>query len=80
MNIRSVSRLFIVGGNSKTLFGQLFARHLIYLARENRYWAKLTLCLISALPCQINQISDGSRPNNCGPIIFLLTSEIIFHS
>ena len=31
----------------------------------------LTLSPISALPCQINQISDSSQPNNC---ILLLIS------
>ena len=31
----------------------------------------LTLCLIPALPCQINQIADSSQPNNC---ILLLIS------
>ena len=33
--------------------------------KGDRYWAQLTLRPISALPCQINQISDSSRPNNC---------------
>ena len=32
----------------------------------------LTLCPISALPCQINQIPDSSQPNNC---ILLLISD-----
>ena len=45
------------------MFGQLLARYLIYLARENRYWVQLMLRPVSALPCQINQISDSSRPN-----------------
>ena len=49
----------------KKLFGQLLVRYLIYLTRENQYWAQLTLRPISALLCQINQISDSSRPNNC---------------
>ena len=52
-------------GIIKQLFGQLLARYLIYLVRENRYWAQITLRPISALPCQIKQISDSSRPNNC---------------
>ena len=52
----SVAKLTFWAGIIKQLFGQLLARYLIYLARENRYWA---------LPCQTNQISDSSRPNNC---------------
>ena len=62
-NLKSGNIFF--AGIIKRLFGQLLARYLIYLARENRYWAQLTLCPISALTSQINQISDTSRPNNC---------------
>ena len=60
-----LAKLAFRAGIIKQLSGQLLARYLIYLARENRYWAQFTLLSISALPCQINQISDSSRPNNC---------------
>ena len=61
-----LAKLTFWAGIIKQLFGQLLlARYLIYLARENRYWAQLTLRSISALPFQTNQISDSSRPNNC---------------
>ena len=59
------SKLNILGGNNKTVVWSAACLILIYLARENRYWAQLMLRPISALPCQINQISDSSRPNNC---------------
>ena len=62
---RITSKINFLAGIIKRSFGQLLARYLIYLARENRYWAQLTLRPISALHCQINQISDSSRPNNC---------------
>ena len=64
-NLLLPAKLTLWAGIIKQLFGRLFARYLIYLARENRYWAQLTLRPISVFPCQINQISDCSRPNNC---------------
>ena len=68
-NLLLPAKLTFWAGIIKQLFGQLLARHLVSLARENWYWAQLTLCPISALPCQINQILDSSRLNNC--ILFL---------
>ena len=38
-----ISKINILGGNIKRLFGQLLCRYLIYLAGENRYWVQLTL-------------------------------------
>ena len=67
-----LEKLTLLAGIIKQLFGQLLARYLIYLARKNQYWAQLMLRPISALPCQINEISDSSQPNNC--IIFLIHS------
>ena len=64
-NLLLPAKLTFWAGIIKQLFGQLLARYLIYLTRKNRYWAQLTLRPISALPCQINQTSDSSRPNNC---------------
>ena len=64
-NLLLPEKLTFWAGIIKQLFGQLLAQYLIYLARENRYWAQLTLRPISALPCQISQISDSSQPNNC---------------
>ena len=55
----------IWAGIIKQLFGQLLVRYLIYLARENWCRARLTLLPISALLCQIDEISDSSRPNYC---------------
>ena len=43
-------------GIIKQLFGQLLVRYLIYLAYASPNIGS---------PCQINQISDSSRPNNC---------------
>ena len=51
-------------GIVKQLFGQLLARYLIYLARESRYLAQLTLRPIFVSFAKIDQISDSSRPNN----------------
>ena len=50
----------------------------MYLARENRYWAQLMLRPISALPCQINQISDSSRPKNC--IVFVGYHDVVLNA
>ena len=61
-------------GMTKQLLGQLLARYLIYLARENRCLAQFMLHLISALPYQINQMSDSSQPNNY--IIFAFLKQV----
>ena len=56
-HIKLLKKLKFWAGIIKKLLGQLLARYLTYLTGKNRE--------ISALPYQMNQISDSSRPNNC---------------
>ena len=55
----------ILGGNNKTVVWSAACPISDLFGKGDRCWAQLTLCPISALPCQINQISDSSQPNNC---------------
>ena len=56
-NQKGVLVAFRYGLEYYTVIWLAAVRYLIYLARENRYWAKRKLGPISVLPCQINQIS-----------------------
>ena len=55
----------ILGGNNKAVVWSAACPISGLFGKGDRYWAQLMLCPISALPCQINQISDSSQPNNC---------------
>ena len=67
----------ILGGNNKPVVWSAACPISDLFGKGDRYWAQLTLCPISALPCQINQISDSSQPNNCiRYAIFLLIAGL----